>query len=289
MSQLDRRLNAYRPDLADIGLRDRVEATDYVSPVRQRIITPVADLRRDPAPDSGPQSQVLYGDEVQVFEQKNGWSWVQAIRDNYVGYVLDAELSETVSSEPFPTHHVCVPRSFVYPAADLRLRHCTALSLGSAVTVTGHAVTRGTDYALLDNGQAMIAAHLRPITQHSNDYVTTAETLLHTPYLWGGTSGFGIDCSGLVQLALRDAGYDVVRDSDMQAEGLGTSIDAGENFSNLRRGDLVFWPGHVAIMCSPDMMIHASGHTMTVTYEPLSDAITRIAYLYDQPSGFRRL
>lgn len=287
MTSLDRRLNVFRPDLADINLRDQVKATDYVSPVRKRIITPVADLRRDPSLESGPQSQVLYGDEMHVFEQQNGWSWVQAIRDNYVGYVLDSELGETGSSSP--THHVCVPRSFIYPAADLRLRHCTALSLGSAVTVTGHAVTRGTNYAVLANGQAMIAAHLRPVTQHSNDYVTTAETLLHTPYLWGGTSGFGIDCSGLVQLALRDAGYDVVRDSDMQAAGLGTPIDAGEDFSNLQRGDLVFWPGHVAIMCSADIIIHANGHTMTVACEPLRDAITRIAYLYDQPSGFRRL
>lgn len=117
--------------------------------------------------------------------------------------------------------------------------------------------------------------------------MAVAETLLHTPYLWGGTSGFGIDCSGLVQLCMWVAGRKVLRDSDMQQDTLGEIIEPDATYSNLKRGDLVFWKGHVAICASPDMLIHASGHTMTVTLEPLQDAIKRIAYLYDLPTLIR--
>jgi cell wall-associated NlpC family hydrolase len=115
-----------------------------------------------------------------------------------------------------------------------------------------------------------------------------AETLLYTPYLWGGVSAFGIDCSGLVQLAMRMAGRDVLRDSDMQAESIGEPIEPGSGFSGLRSGDLVFWKGHVAIMTDAENMIHANGHTMLVSRERLSDAVDRIGYLYGGPTGFRR-
>lgn len=285
MTTLDRRLHAYRPDLADVQLRGKVDAAAFTTGHSSRVIVPVADLRAKPEPASGPQSQILYGDEVTVFEQANGWSWVQAKRDGYVGYLPDSELS---AIENPPTHIICVPRTFIYSGSDLRLRHTQALSLGSAVEITGFTETRGTLYGLLADGTAIFAKHLRALNEPVKDYVATAESLLNTPYLWGGTSGFGIDCSGLVQLAMRDAGRDVLRDSDMQAAALGDIIDAGENYANLRRGDLVFWPGHVAIMTSADMMIHANGHTMTVANEPLREAIERIAYLYDRPSHFRR-
>jgi cell wall-associated NlpC family hydrolase len=157
------------------------------------------------------------------------------------------------------------------------------------VTVTGTAETRGTRYALLSTGEAMIAGHLRPLGDHAPDFVSVAETFLETPYLWGGSSAFGIDCSGLVQLSLRMAGQDVLRDSDMQAAGLGEAFDPGADFSGLRRGDLVFWKGHVAIMTDAANIVHASGHTMTVTRETLAAAVERIGYLYGGPTGFRRL
>lgn len=285
MTKPDRRLNAYRPDLADSTLRGKVEAAAFTDGTRKRVIVPVCDLRARPELPEGPQSQLLYGDEVTVFEQANGWSWVQSLRDSYVGYVPDAELGETGAA---PTHRVSATRTFVYNGADLRFRHTKALSLGSAVTITEFVENRGSHYGMLADGTAIFAKHLRAIDETVDDYVTTAESLLNTPYLWGGVSAFGIDCSGLVQLAMLDAGRNVLRDSDMQGEQLGELIEAGKDYANLRRGDLVFWPGHVAIMANPDMMIHANGHTMTVAYESLREAIDRIAYLYDLPSHFRR-
>jgi cell wall-associated NlpC family hydrolase len=178
-----------------------------------------------------------------------------------------------------------VPRTFLYPEPDLKKPSAGALSLGAAVAVTGSAETRGTRYALLADGRAVVEKHLVPVDGLGGDFVTVAESLAGTPYLWGGTTAFGIDCSGLVQLAMRMVGRDVLRDSDMQAETLGTPLDGGQMLS---RGDLVFWKGHVAIMTAPDAMVHANGHTMLVSREGLADAVARIGYLYGQPTGYRR-
>jgi cell wall-associated NlpC family hydrolase len=132
----------------------------------------------------------------------------------------------------------------------------------------------------------LVASHLQSLSKPADDWVSVAETLEHTPYLWGGASAFGIDCSGLVQLAMRMAGRKAPRDSDMQAAGIGTLIDPDP--AGLERGDLVFWKGHVAIVTGADRIIHANGHTMTVARERLSEAIARIGYLYGQPTAFRR-
>ncbi len=285
MSMLDRRLNAYRPDLADERLSGKVEASRFTAGTQMQVSASVLDLRAEPRPDSGPQTQIIFGDMVRVFEEQDGWSWVQAERDGYTGYVSAASLEMPGADA---THMVIVPRTFIYPGSDLRFPHTKALSLGSRVRIAGSAETRGTQYALLENGEALIATHLAPLDQHAADYVAVAETLLHTPYLWGGTSGFGIDCSGIVQLSMWVSGRKVLRDSDMQQNTLGEIIEPDADYSNLKRGDLVFWKGHVAICAAADMLIHASGHTMTVTMEPLHDAIKRIAYLYDLPTLIRR-
>lgn len=220
-----------------------------------------------------------------MFERADGWAWVQSVDDRYVGYVEDSALT----SEKFkPTHLVTAPRSFVYTGPDLRFPMQRPLSMGSLVAVTGEAETRGTKYLTLGDGTAMIAGHLRPIGEAAPDYVAVAEEFLNTPYLWGGTSGFGIDCSGLVQLAMRMAGQNVLRDTNMQEDSLGHPLDPGKDFENVRRGDLVFWKGHVAVMTSETDMIHANGHTMLVSREGLKDAIQRIGYLYGQPTSFRR-
>ncbi|RWE73166.1 C40 family peptidase, partial [Mesorhizobium sp.] len=176
----------------------------------------------------------------------------------------------------------------LYPGPDLRFPISGQLSMGSTVTVSGSAETRGTHYALLPSGQAIIAGHLRPIGELAEDYVTVAESFLGTPYLWGGVSGFGIDCSGLVQLAMRMTAKDVLRDSDMQAASIGTPFEPGPDYTGLQRGDLVFWKGHVAIMTDERDMIHANGHTMLVSREGLKEAVERIGYLYGGPTGFRR-
>ncbi|TPM01134.1 NlpC/P60 family protein [Mesorhizobium sp. B2-3-11] len=285
MTAHDPRLHAFRSDLADARLKGEVAADRFVAGRPARISVPVADIRKAPALDSGVNTQALFGDDVLVFENREGWAWIQAERDGYVGYVADAMLGER---DHAPTHIISVPRTFLYPGPDLRFPISGQLSMGSTVTVTGAAETRGTHYALLPSGEALIAGHLQPIGEVAGDYVSVAETFLGTPYLWGGVSGFGIDCSGLVQLAMRMAGREVLRDSDMQANSVGEPLQPGPDYTGLRRGDLVFWKGHVAIMTGAETMIHANGHTMLASREGLKEAIARIGYLYGAPTGFRR-
>lgn len=248
----------------------------------QRFSAPVLDIRRSTAVDAGMDTQLLMGMAVAVFEERDGWLWLQSEHDRYVGYArADAVAFEAVSA----THVVSVPRTFVYPGADLRFPRAAELSMGSLVSITGEAETRGTRYLLTSKGEALIASHLRPAGDLAPDYVSIAETFINTPYLWGGVSGFGIDCSGLVQLSMRMAGRNVLRDTSQQEHSIGRQIDPADG---LERGDLVFWKGHVAIMADEREMIHASGHTMQVSYEPLADAVRRIGYLYGQPTGYRR-
>ncbi|MDO1580661.1 NlpC/P60 family protein [Rhizobium oryzicola] len=277
---LDRRLHAFRPDLADERLRGQVEASIFSTGEPAVVSAPVADLR--PAPDlaRGIDTQLLFGENVRVFERRDGWAWVQSDEDGYVGY-----LPETSLGQPFEaTHRIAVPRTFVYPEAELRKVPLQALSMGSRVRVTGEAETRGTRYFLLESGGAVIAAHCVPIEEAaSDDYVAVATRFLETPYLWGGRSGFGIDCSGLVQLSMMMTGRKILRDSDMQAS-FGQEIAREE----LRRGDLVFWKGHVGLMEDAETLLHANGHTMTVARENLDAAIERIGWLYQYPTGYRR-
>jgi cell wall-associated NlpC family hydrolase len=278
----DTRLHAFRPDLADARLRGEVEAMRFVEAVPARIGVAVADLHETPRPDGGLLTQALFGDDVRVFDVADGWAWIQIERDGYVGYVADAALTQRNLA---PTHIVTAPRTFLYPGPDLKQPATGSLSMGSRVAVKASAEKRGTRYALLASGEAIVERHLAPLSWRADDYVAVAEVLVNTPYLWAGASAFGIDCSGLVQLSMRMAGKNVLRDSDMQAASIGVAV---EREAGLARGDLVFWKGHVAILTDADTMIHANGHTMTVSREGLDEAIGRIGYLYGGPTGYRR-
>lgn len=284
MTTLDRRLHAFRPDLASADLQGHVEAARFVEGRPARVTAPIVELRPAPRADSGIDTQLLHGARVRVFDEHEGWAWLQADADGYVGYAPASALGAIDE----PTHVVVAQRSFVYRGADLRFPATQAHSMGATFHIVGEAETRGTRYALLKTGEAMILDHLRPTGHEEPDYVSVAERFEHTPYLWGGVSGFGIDCSGLVQLSMRMAGISVLRDTDMQASSIGTAMDIGDDLAGLRRGDLVFWKGHVAIMLDAVSMIHASGHTMRVTREKLADAVSRIGHLYGGPTGFRR-
>lgn len=283
---LDRRLNAFRADLADARLRGSVAAGRFVAGRKARVAVPVLDVRAAPRADAGLDTQLILGDEVCVFDENEDYAWVQAGRDSYVGYVAASGLARPGDA---PTHAVGVPRTFLYAEPDMKKRATAALSLGSRLAIVGAATTRGTDYALLESGEAVVAAHLRPAGETAPDHVAVAATLERTPYLWGGASAFGIDCSGLVQLSLLMAGKPAPRDTDMQAAALGAPLNVGDDLAGLRRGDLVFWNGHVAIMADGEEIIHASGHAMMVVRERLAYAIERIARLYGRPVGFRRL
>lgn len=279
---LDRRLNAFRPDLADARLKGTVEALRFVEGEAGMVAVAVADLRPRSDLAAGIDTQLLLGEPLRIYERRDGWAWVQAETDGYVGYMAEAEL---VSPAQQTTVWITQPRTFVYPEPDMKRPRVQALSMGSRITVVGEAETRGTRYSMLAGGGAIIAAHCAPLgAPATNDYVAIATRLLETPYLWGGKSAFGIDCSGLVQLSMMMAGKAAPRDSDMQAAGLGHEI----GFDELRRGDLVFWKGHVAIMEDGETMIHANGHTMSVAREGLKAAVERIGYLYGQPTICRR-
>jgi cell wall-associated NlpC family hydrolase len=281
---LDHRSYAYRADLADIRLKGQVTAERYTEGALGEVIVPVADIRPRPNPDCSIDTQALLGEALTVFDISGGWAWVQLAADGYVGYVRQEAIRE--GSTP-ATHVVAVPRSFVYPGPDLRFPHLKVLSMRSRVRIVGAAETRGTPYALLEDGSAIIATHLRPVGEiTAEDAVAVAALFLNTPYLWGGRTGLGIDCSGLVQMALAMTGKAAPRDSDQQAAGLGAVIDPESD--GLQRGDLVFWKGHVGFLEDPETLLHASGGTMYVTREPLQPAIDRIAKLYDLPTVYRR-
>ncbi|MGB3874365.1 MAG: NlpC/P60 family protein [Shinella zoogloeoides] len=278
----DRRLNAFRPDLAEEALKGTVAAGRYVTGVPARIAVPVAALRPRPDEAAGIDTQVLFGEGVRVLDRAGGWAWVKSDFDGYVGYLPETALDAAAAPA---THVVGVPRTFAYTGPDLRTPAAFALSIGSRLTVVGESETRGTRYFTLEGGQSVIAGHCLPAGGTAGgDYVAIAGRFLETPYLWGGRSGFGLDCSALVQLSMMMAGRGAPRDSDMQAASLGTPVAREE----LRRGDLVFWKGHVAIMEDETTIIHANGHTMSVAREPLAAAIERTAYLYQQPTGYRR-
>ena len=283
MDKLDPRLHAYRPDLADEALRGQVEASRFVHGSLKRIVAPVAALYKVPDALSERQSECLFGEDVKVFEEKNGFCWVQAQQDGYVGYVEQSKIGSIGNQ---PTHRVNVPRTFQYRDADLRSPMISPLSMGSRISVIGEAETRGTRYAKLDNGSFVVFNHITPVSTLANDYVAIAESFIHTPYLWGGKSGLGIDCSGLVQLALMMTGRTVLRDTDMQQATIGKDIAPEDG---LQRGDLVFWKGHVAIMVDSGTLIHANGASMDVRKENLDHAIERIAKNHSTPTGYRRL
>lgn len=283
MEKLDPRLNAFRSDLADKRLLGKVEAGRFVDGTLQRVIVPTAALYKIPDIKTERQSECLFGENVLVFEQTDKFCWVQAQQDSYVGYMERSQLGPV---ETEPTHRVIVPRTFQYMAADLRSPMVTPLSMGSFLTVVGGPVeTRGTLYFRLDNGHFVVTKHIAPLASLASDYVKIAESFVHTPYLWGGKSGLGIDCSGLVSLSMMMVGKSVLRDTDMQQASIGMPIDPK---NGLQRGDLVFWKGHVAIMVDDTTILHANGTSMDVKKEPLSEAIERIARHDSNPTCFRR-
>jgi cell wall-associated NlpC family hydrolase len=277
----DHRIFAYRDDLAEAGLKGTVEALKFVEGKRARTTVQKASLRARPDRKAANETEFLFGEEIVVFDRKDGWAWGKSVLDGYVGYIEEADLGDDLS--PI-THWVIAPRTFLYPEPDMKTSPVNTLSMGSRLAVIGEAETRGTHYLLTRDG-AIISSHLAELgTPVFGDYVSIAGRLIDTPYLWGGRSSFGVDCSGLVQFSMMMAGHQVLRDADMQERTIGTPIDGG----NLQRGDLVFWKGHVGIMEDRTTMIHANGYSMTVWRERLPAAIQRIASMYGQPRSYRR-
>ena len=286
LAALDRRTNAFRPDLADTRLRGKVDAAHFVEGALRRVAAPSTPLHRAPGADAPIDTEAIRGEPVRVFEEREGWAWVQLEADSYVGWLAAAALGPV---DPAPTHRVTALRAFVFPRADLKLPPRTALPFGSLVALGEVVVTRGTAYRMLAGEEGAIAAiQVAPLTAPpAPDFVAVAEMFLYVPYLWGGRTSFGFDCSGLLQTALAAACIAAPRDTDMQEAALGRPLDGGT--AGLRRGDLVFWKGHVGIMTDNMRLLHANAHHMAVAVEPLAEALARIAASAGPVTSVRRL
>lgn len=269
MNGLDPRLTPARPDLAAAYLEGQVVASRYAVGRAMHLAIECADLRRAPSRDSALETQVLHGEDLTLYEAEAGWAWVQLARDSYVGYVARDALAE---GETQATHRVAVNRSFIYPHPDIKAPILAALPLGAAVKL---ASTEG-DFGRLADGGYVIARHLMRLDERADDFVAVAEGLLGAPYLWGGKSCLGLDCSGLVQIALAQMGIAAPRDTDLQQQGLGRPLALKTAASDLRRGDLIFWKGHIGIMRDGAALLHANAHHMLVASEPLATARARI-------------
>jgi cell wall-associated NlpC family hydrolase len=281
MTKLDPRLHAYRPDVADLRLRSRVEASRYVVGQRLQVVDPIISVHKLPRPDAIQLTQALLGETVLRFDEQGGWAFVQLEADGYVGYVSSSALSDAMVE---PTHIVAVPSTPRYTVPNLKSQPVTFIPMNAVVEVTA----QEGNFSRLSDGYYVWSRHLRPKHRHADDYVAVAEQFTNTPYYWGGKSVWGVDCSGLVQLALQACGVAVGRDSDMQEQTLGDTLPIAD-LERLRRGDLVFWRGHVGIMTDGRTLLHANGHHMLVAAEPLLDAVKRIASSYGQVTSIKRL
>ncbi len=244
-------------------LRGRVGAKRYVDGVGRRVAVPLADLAE--APEGPRLRQVQMGESITVYENLDGWAFIQANKDGYVGYIRE----HSVAERPEPTHWLAAPATHCYSAPDIRSPDVSWLGFGSLLTVVSHQP----GFFETDQGQFVPKQHLWPVGKRFSDPVNAAQLHFGIPYLWGGNSMRGIDCSGLVQASLVAAGLRCPGDSDMQESELGCELPSD---AALERGDLLFWRGHVAIAVDGETLLHANAHHMAVAYEPASTAIRRI-------------
>jgi cell wall-associated NlpC family hydrolase len=279
MVVLDPRIHPFRPEIAANYLKGQIEATRFVEGMRYEIVEPIAAMRRAPSHEARLDTQALLGETVVVYETTDeGWAWGQLETDGYVGWLSANALG---APGPAATHKVSVPRTLGFPGPDIKLAPAAALPMGARLAIA----RQDERFAVTANGWHLPIAHLAPIKAREADFVAVAEELLHTPYLWGGKTSLGIDCSGLVQISLQAAGIACPRDSDMQELTLGKLSTLGE----LRRGDLVFWKGHVAIARDSETLQHVNAHHMAVAIEPAAKAIARIKAAGSDVTSVKRL
>jgi len=278
----DPRVTPWRPDLAASALRGRLKAHTYADGEARAVQASLAPLRTAPDDRAPLASEALHGEVVTVFEDRDGWAWGQLSCDGYVGY-LPSRLLAPVSAPA--THRVSRLRTFRYAAPDLKAPVLGWASLNAPLAV---ASVEG-DYARLADGEFVFARHIAPAGERAGDFVAVAEWFAATPYLWGGRTSLGLDCSALVQQSLTAAGIACPRDSDMIEKAVGLPLDRASPQRDLRRGDLLFWRGHCAIMVSGRDLVHANAHHMATVIEPAAEAIGRVAAASGPVTGCRRI
>jgi cell wall-associated NlpC family hydrolase len=279
MRAFDPRLTPARADLAAKELEGKVPAARYVEGRPYEVIEPQAPLRGEPAPNAPLATEALKGERVAIYDiNAEGWAWGQLAADRYVGW-LPANALAPVGAPP--THKVTALRTLAFPGPSIKLPPVEALPLGAYLCIV-----RNEDWmAVTRSGAYVPAVHLAPISVDEPDFVAVAERFLSAPYLWGGKTALGLDCSGLVQVALTACGVACPRDCDMQEVGLGAPADPSAS----QRGDLMFWNGHVAIVRDRDTLIHANAFHMAVAIEPIAEAVTRIRSAGSEITSVRRI
>jgi len=283
MPAFDPRVTPARPDLAAKYLEGKVEAARFVEGKSREVIEPQAPLRSAPRPDALLLTEALWGERMTIYEANGeGWAWGQLAVDGYVGWLPESALGPPGAPA---THKVAALRTLVFPGPSIKLPPLAGLPLGSTL-----AVARFEDrLAIISGGGYVPAAHLRPVGEFESDFVAVAERFAGVPYLWGGKTALGLDCSGLVQVALTACGIPCPRDSDMQEAAVGMPVTPAGDCANLQRGDLLFWKGHVAIVRGSDSLIHANAFHMAVAVEPMTGAIERIRQAGSELTSVRRL
>jgi cell wall-associated NlpC family hydrolase len=281
MPAFDSRLTPARADLAAKHLEGKVQAARFVEGRLYEVIEPQAPLRREPRPDAPLETEALKGERVTIYDANGeGWAWGQLAADGYVGWLPDNALAPPGAA---PTHKVTALRTLAFPGPSIKLPPREALPLGARL-----AVARSEDrMAVTQSGAYVPSVHLAPLDWNETDFIAVAERFLGAPYLWGGKTALGLDCSGLVQVALTACGVACPRDSDMQEQALGTPASADP--STLKRGDLIFWKGHVAMVREQASLIHANAYHMAVAIESIAEAVARICNAGSEITSIRRI
>ncbi|KIU46687.1 MULTISPECIES: NlpC/P60 family protein [Bradyrhizobium] len=278
----DPRLTPVRDDIAAKYLEGKVKAARFVEGKVFEVSDAIAPLRRAPAADAEQMTQALRGERVTVYDRNGeGWAWGQLADDGYVGWIPEAALTAPGAA---PTHKVTALRTLAFPGASIKLPPVEALPMGTKLAI----LREDGAFAVTREGWHLPRQHLAPLDAMAPDFVGVAEQFVGTPYLWGGKSSLGIDCSGLVQIALTASGTGCPRDSDMQQDGLGRELTTAES-RHLQRGDLIFWKGHVAIMRDATTIVHANAHHMATVVENTQAAIARIKAAGSDVLAIKRL
>lgn len=278
----DPRLTPARPEVAAKYLEGKVKAARFVEGELFEVMEPVAPVRRAPASDAEQMTQALRGERVTVYDRNGeGWAWGQLGGDGYVGWLPDSALARPAKP---PTHKVTALTTLAFPGPSIKLPPVTSLPMGARVSIA-----REDDiFAVTAGGLHLPRQHLGPLDAREPDFVAVAERFVGSPYLWGGKSAAGIDCSGLVQVSLTAAGTGCPRDSDMQCAGLGRELNTAD-LKQLTRGDLIFWKGHVAIVRDAETIVHANAHHMATVIEDTQRAIARIKAAGSDVVAIKRL